>query len=49
MAEILGVCEDTDTLLMLWTMQRSYIIKKSDFETEMEEYMVPLSEQYICY
>ena len=25
------------------------MIKKSDFETEMEEYMVPVSEQYVCW
>ena len=44
MAEIFSVpvCEDTNTCLMLWTMKRSYIIKKSDFETETEEYMVPI-------
>ena len=45
MEEILSVCEDTDTRFMLWTMRRSYVIKKLDFETETEEYMVPVSEQ----
>ena len=42
MAEIFSVCEDTNTRLMLWTMWRSYIIKKLDSETETEEYMVPI-------
>ena len=26
-------------------VEELYIIKKSDFETEMEEYMVPVSKQ----
>ena len=33
--------------ILAWTMQRSYIIKKSDFETETEEYKVTVSEQYM--
>ena len=40
--EMFSVCEGADTRLMLWTMWRSYIIKKTGFETETEEYMVQI-------
>ena len=46
MAEILSVCEDTDTRFMLWTINVEELYnQKIGFLTETEEYMVPVSEQ----